>query len=311
MTKEAYSVFLAVLLMAVSASGLAQQAEQKVFEKRTDVPIIGHTDPSKFRDSEKPHDGAGILSYFTLLDGEIMDTNYLFYHRGVLMPKSGIGEHIHRTMEEMYMIFDGPAQYTVNGHTAELPTGSMVLCPMGSSHAIYNPSDRPLQWMNIGVGTEKGKYDAVNYNDNRANARVESPAPFLWAQFDRSLLHPAPRAHGGKGAIMFRRIWSNENFKTNWYFVDHCLLPPDTSIGYHQHNTIEEVYYVLSGTGRYTVNDKTVDVKYSDALPCRLHDSHGIYNNSNENLEIMVVSVASAKGYDRYGKNWGDDLSDR
>ena len=67
----------------------------------------------------------------------------------------------------------------------------------------------------------------------------------------------------------------------------------------------------MSGKGRFTVNDKTFDVKAGDALPCRLHESHGLYNNSDEDLEIMVVSVASAKGYDKFGKEWGDDLSNR
>jgi len=311
MTKEVLILFLAVLLMVVSSSSMAQQPVQKTFEKRTDIPFIGHTDPAKYNDSKNAHGGAGILSYMELMPGEMFDTNILFIHRGILKPKGGIGEHIHRTMEEMYIVFDGPSQYTVNGVTSELPAGSMVLCPMGSSHAIYNHTDRPVEWMNVGVGAEKGKYDAINYNDDRVNAKIESPAPFRWAQFDRSLLHPVSRAHQGKGTILFRRIWHNEAFKTNWYFVDHCLLPPDTSIGYHQHNTIEEIYYVMSGKGRFTVNDKTFDAKAGDALPCRLHDSHGLYNNSDKDLEIMVVSVASAKGYDKFGKEWGDDLSSR
>ena len=98
--------------------------------------------------------------------------------------------------------------------------------------------------------------------------------------------------------------------ETNWVRIGHCILPPGTSIGYHQHTATEEVYYVISGTGRSTVNDYTCDVGPGDAIPCTLNDSHGIYNDSDEDLEIFVLIVAMEKG--KFGVvNHGDDLSDR
>lgn len=311
MSKNVIKFFVFISFIIMMAGSYGQTQEKKEFPNNTDIPPIGHTDPSRFQDSPNCHGGAGTIRYMELQSSKTFGTNLLFVHRGVFPPKSGIGEHIHRTMEEMYIVFDGPAHFTVNGRTAELPAGSMALCRMGSSHGIYNNTDREIQFMNLGVASVKGKYDNIDYNDNLVHARVESPAPFPWAQFDRSLLHPAPNAHGGKGSLMFRRVWANDSFRTNWFFIDHCLLPPDTSIGYHQHNTIEEIYYVMSGKGRFTVNNFTSDVKAGDALPCRLHDSHGIYNNSTEPLELLVFSVADGKGNDRWGKNWGDDLSNR
>ena len=281
------------------------------FEKRTDIPPVGRTDPSRYFEAPKAHGGAGTIRYMELLGWEAFETNLLFVHRGILMPKSGIGEHIHRTMEEMYIIFDSPARYTVDGCTAELPAGSMVLCPMGSSHGIYNPTDREVQIMNIGVALERGKYDVVDFNDDLVSARVESPAPFLHTRLDKSLLHLSGPAHEGKGKIYFRRLWNSESFRTNLYAISHALLPPDTSIGYHQHNTREEVYYILAGNGRYTANDSTFDVMAGDALPCRLRGSPGIYNNSDEDLELLVFSVSVEKGVVTYEKNWGDDSTDR
>jgi len=303
-----FAISLSLVLMAAAFAGAQERRE---FPQNSDIPPIGHTDPAKYHEAPNCHDGAGTVRYMELQGSDTFGTNLLFVHRGVLPPKSGIGEHVHRKMEEMYIIFNGTAQFTVNGHTSELPAGSMALCPLGSSHGIYNPNDFAVEFVNLGVAVEKGKYDSVEYHEDLANARIESPPPFMWAQFDRTLLHPAPRAHLGKGDILFRRVWYNENFKTNWYFIDHCLLMPDTSIGYHQHNTIEEIYYVMEGRGRFTVNDKTFDVKPGDALPCRLHDSHGLYNNTKEPLEIFVFSVADGKANDRWGQNWGDDLSDR
>ena len=67
----------------------------------------------------------------------------------------------------------------------------------------------------------------------------------------------------------------------------------------------------MSGNGRLTGNGHTFDVNEGDAVPCRLHGSHGIYNNSDDDLELLVFSVAVKKGYVKYEKNWGDDLTDR
>jgi len=48
-------------------------------------------------------------------------------------------------------------------------------CRMGHSHAIYNPSDKPVEFMNI--TTVKGKYDAFNLDDARAEVAVIAAAP--------------------------------------------------------------------------------------------------------------------------------------
>ena len=119
-----------VLLGGVIMAVMPGEAEQK------GKPVYGRTDPSKFAESKNCHHGAGSIKYMELLGQDTFDTNLMFIHRGVLLPKGGIGEHIHREMEEMYIILDGRAQFTVNGHTAELPAGSMAPCRMKSSHGI-------------------------------------------------------------------------------------------------------------------------------------------------------------------------------
>ena len=274
------------------------------------TPIFGRTDPAKYQEAKGAHGGAGSLHLMTLLPGDLFDTNVIFFHRGILSPKSSIGEHIHRNMEEMYFIFNGRAEFTVNGKTALLPAMTTVACPRGSSHGIYNCTDEDLEWLNIGITMVKGKGDAVDYGDDLSNKRLCSPAPFKWGNFDRTLLKPVTGAHDGKGDLMFRRVWAGDSFKTNWEWIDHCLLPPDTSIGYHQHNAIEEVYYILDGNGRMTVNDTTWDARPHDAFPCTLHDSHGIYNNTDRDLELFVCAISMKKGVFN-AKNWGDDLSNR
>ena len=213
-------------------------------------------------------------------------------------------------MEEMFIILNAPAQYTVNGRTAELPAGSCVPCLKGQSHGIYNHTGATLEWLYFATTEVKGKGDAIDYGDDLTNKKIVSPPPFLWTNLDNSLLKPASNAHKGKGKIFFRRMWNKDSFRTNWEFLDHCILPPGTSIGYHQHNMIEEVYYIASGSGRMTVNDSTWDVGPGDAVPCTLHDSHGLFNNGSEDIVLIVCSCAVEKGK-RDTNNWGDDLTGR
>ena len=312
------AIFSSILIVTVVISATVVKAEQK------GTPYCGRENPSRYREVNY---GGGSIYEMTLLDGKIMSTNILYMIRGIIPARAGIGEHTHNNIEEMYFVFNAPAEFTVDGHTSLLPAGSSVLCPIGSSHALYNNSDVTLEYLRIAVSTEKGKGDddikygnvprRRSYNPEtrkmkapEKNVVLESPAQFRWAQFDRSLAPPVGPAHDGKGKILNRRPWMDGNFETNWVRIGHCILPPGTSIGYHQHNGMEEVYYVLSGTGRSTVNDYTWDVQPGDALPCTTHDSHGIYNNSDEDLSIFVFMVSMEKNV-LDSTNWGDDLSDR
>ncbi|MFC1528348.1 cupin domain-containing protein [Candidatus Latescibacterota bacterium] len=296
-----FSLFLIVSHGIVPGDG---NAEQK------GVPVFGRTDPTRYSEAKGAHKGAGSLYLTELIGSDTFESNVLFLHRGILPPKCGIGEHIHRNMEEVYFVFNAPAEFTVNGRAALLSAGTTVACPMGSSHGIYNNSDETLEWMNIAVALVKGKGNAIDYGDSLATKKIESPAPYAWAQLDRSLLPPSTGSHQGKGTIYFRRLWQRDSFETNLARIGHAVLPPGTSIGLHKHNAVEEIYYVLSGKGRSTVNDHTWDVIAGDAVPCTLYDSHGIYNNTTEDLEIIIIAIEMEKGV-MNPENLGDDLSNR
>ncbi len=109
---------------------------------------IGHTDPAKYNVSKPVHAGAGELHYMTLLPRDSV-FNLNFMHRGIILPKSGIGHHFHNDSEEMFLIFGGEAEFTVNGRTSRIQGPVGVASKAGNSHAIYNPGNRPLEWMNI------------------------------------------------------------------------------------------------------------------------------------------------------------------
>jgi mannose-6-phosphate isomerase-like protein (cupin superfamily) len=87
-------------------------------------------------------------------------------------------------------------------------------------------------------------------------------------------------------------------------------MPPGTSIGYHRHQTIEETYIIINGSGRMTVDDETEEVYAGDSIPSKLGGSHGLYNHTQEDLELFVMAVCMEHGqFD--GEDLGDDLLGR
>jgi mannose-6-phosphate isomerase-like protein (cupin superfamily) len=256
---------------------------------------IAHNDPSKYKVAKGVHKGAGQLDYSALFGSEDFSTNLIFLHRGVIPPKGGIGHHFHNHMEEMFVIFDNEAEFTIDGRTSRLMGPAAAPCRMGHSHAIYNPTDRPTEWMNIAVGSIKGKYDAFDLGDDRVGAPVDKTPVYISMHLDKSLLKPMPNYYGGKGTAQYRRVLPPEVFYTNWSYVDHLVLKPDTSAGKKRHEGVEEFYYVINGDGTARINDESAPIHKGDAVPVLLNDVHSFENTGSADLEVMIVGIARTK----------------
>ena len=255
---------------------------------------IGHHDPSTYRRS-RSHGSAGDMACQTLVPGSALATNFFFMHRCQIMPGGGVGHHFHNTTEEMFVIFDGEAEFTVDGRTAALKGTVGAPVRMGHSHAIYNPSDKPVEFMNINISAVKGKYDAFNLDDARVGAPKDPIPTFMTMRLDRKLLRPMQNYHDGKGTVQYRRALDPSVFLTNWSYVDHLLLPSGSSEGSHQHPGVEEIYYVMNGEGEAQVKGETAPVRKGDAIPVLLNEPHSFRNTGSGDLEFMIVGVASSK----------------
>ena len=276
-----------LLLSAVQLFGLESLSQR-----------VAHTDPSKFKVAKAVHGGAGTLNYTALLSEHSLETNLNFFHRGVLNPHSGAGNHLHYFDDEMYFILDGEAQFTVDGRTSVLKGPAGALCPMGHSHALYNATDKPIEWMNISVSSIRGKNSAYNMNDTMEKVTMIDPIPyFVTMRLDHSLLRPVNSMDGGAGTVQYRRALQPVNFSSPWAYADDVVLPPGTSVGKHMHREVAEVFYVVSGEGSFSVAadggaDETVSIRSGDAIPLRLGEVHSFKNTANEPLELMVIGVS-------------------
>jgi mannose-6-phosphate isomerase-like protein (cupin superfamily) len=179
---------------SLNAQDPGQRPAKPTGQAKADViPLvnrIGHTDLTKAMPGKNVHQGTGTLGIQTLL-GRGAVKNLAFMHHGPLGPKSSIGHHFHTNSDEMFLILDGDCQFTVNGQTALLKGPVGVPCKADNSHAVYNPSAKPADWVNFQVLVADPVQPATGtpYAQGSGAPRTQGPG--------------APPAQGGGG--MMRR----------------------------------------------------------------------------------------------------------
>jgi mannose-6-phosphate isomerase-like protein (cupin superfamily) len=327
--KAPLSFFLLIWLIStsVNAQQPAQRPEQPTGQAKEGlVPLInriGHTDQSKAMAGKNVHQGTGTLYMQTLL-GRGAVTGLAFMHKGPLMPKSSIGHHFHTNSDEMFLILEGDCEFTVNGQTALLKGPVGVPCQSGNAHAVYNPSNKPADWVNFNVvitspspqpapgnnpvqGAGMPRRGSYNYSadptgtfdlgdDRSAVTLVKKPTFLNTGQLTKEALRPVVNMNGGKDTVFYRRALGPGAFASNWAFFDHLLIPAGSTVGRHYHAGVDEVYLVIKGKGKFYVNDEVAEIAYGDAIPVKAGEIHSLESTATEPLELVIYGIALEKG---------------
>jgi mannose-6-phosphate isomerase-like protein (cupin superfamily) len=105
-------------------------------------------------------------------------------------------------------------------------------------------------------------------------------------QRDAEVAKNEPGTHNGGGQTVGYSFFAGVSPKLNLVFRKRAFKP-GSAIGYHLQRE-DEIYYVLSGRGTMTVDDKTFDVGPGDAVLTRPGSSHGLKQVGAEDLVILI-----------------------
>ena len=104
-------------------------------------------------------------------------------------------------------------------------------------------------------------------------------------EHDNDIAKNEPGTHKGGGMTIGYSFFSKVP-KLGLVFRKRAFHP-GSGIGYHEQHE-DEIYYVLSGRGQMTVDDKTFEVTPGTAVLTRPGSSHGLKQVGNEDLVILI-----------------------
>ena len=81
------------------------------------------------------------------------------------------------------------------------------------------------------------------------------------------------------------------NSQKNARLFAEISLNPGCSIGYHQHNSETEYFFIISGTGIVNDNGKEVEIKQGDSIITGNGASHSIKNTGSVPLVFHAIII--------------------
>ena len=188
------------------------------------------------------------------------------------------------SVERGYLVMEGRVGFGLNENSClsalEEDKGigqpAYFIGPINSRHNLTNFGKDNATILTVAVETS---YTGTNSN-------------LFSGKFDPEELKWRDAIHGGCGRIATRHVLKPEIFLSTWTFLDHAILGPESSVGYHYHDALEEIFIVVSGNGLVTVDDKTFTVSSGSLTWQGIGQAHGIYNPGPEPLEFVRVAVA-------------------
>ena len=105
-------------------------------------------------------------------------------------------------------------------------------------------------------------------------------------QRDSDVAKTEPGPHQGPGQTV-GHVFFDKTPNLHFSFRKR-VLKPGSGIGYHEQHE-DEVYYVLSGRGVMTLDDKPYDVTPGTAILTRTGSSHGLKQVGSEDLVVVIT----------------------
>lgn len=194
-----------------------------------------------------------------------------------------------------YLLLEGVVELAGSDLETQLEGPAVLLCGVGWQHTLANTGERPARLLRLSAELQGG---------------TPAARAFLAESVDQAQLKWRPAIHDGTGQIATRHIWGPDDFCSPWVFLDHAVLAPRSSLGYHYHDALEECFVILSGQGYLTLDGQTFAVEPGSVTWQGIGQSHGLYNRVDEPLDFLRVAMGR-RGEPFTTVDLHDDLHDR
>ena len=97
------------------------------------------------------------------------------------------------------------------------------------------------------------------------------------------------RSVAESAAFSEEKMQKNTLFDSPHLFYDAYCLLPGQSQKIHAHEGSDKIYYVLRGTGRFSVGGEEGNLSEGHAVIARAGDPHGVRNETEEELVLLVT----------------------
>jgi quercetin dioxygenase-like cupin family protein len=225
-----------------------------------------------------------------------------------LAPGDTIAGHLH-PFEESFYVLSGRALIAIDGQRHALVTGDFGFAPVATPHAWSNPYDEPVRWLRVRapqprrIGDVTGTYrnrDLPVPVDGRPVDEQDPRSRFVGHFAPIDLGAPGPLSMPGYHGHNIRDIAIRMMVDDILGAVHHTLFmvqfaPSDhgeemLSAKEHFH-PFEEIYYLVAGSARGTLDGQTVDVTAGDLIWMGTNSSHGFVNLGDEPVRWLEVQA--------------------
>lgn len=179
-----------------------------------------------------------------------------------------------------YILLDGDIEFQTDGSEGTVrarmrqPPGWLVAAP-DIRHTIDSRGSTPAILVRV-----------------RVLASPQNCTGVLMGRFDPQLLAWRDSIHGGRGQLATRHVLRPAQLASSWTYLDHAVLGPGSSLGYHCHEGLEEAFVVLAGQGDMTVDDQTFQVTPGSVTFQAIGTAHGLHNPGPDALNFVRLAVA-------------------
>jgi mannose-6-phosphate isomerase-like protein (cupin superfamily) len=150
----------------------------------------------------------------------------------------------------------------------------------------------------------EGAYDLKLIHEGKTDRAMRFLRPSgLHVQNINDIEPTVMSAHGGSGNIQMRffhtpfsrfdgagepKVTNYQN--GNWEFFAHAILPVGAEVKEHLHDRTDELYFILNGSAKFTVDGESRTVVKGDCILTRKNSRHSL-TDVTEDLEFIATEI--------------------